>query len=210
VLKTFEDYYVKKDFANALLTLQTHQKDLPRDLWHYNVGTVQAKMENWASARYHLLMAEELGLTASELNLNKKLVEDKLEVSRLERPLNFSDYVYQTASAASEGYFTALALVILVAGLLLLRRAANLSKLLILTILVLVPLGLNWWINAWPRAITGSTQVVREGPSQIFAERTELPAGTLIIYHGEGEWKEVRWPSRFAGWINRSDLLELE
>lgn len=210
VLKTFEDYYVKKDFANALLVLQKHEKELPKDIWHYNVGTVQAKLENWPLARYHFLMAENQGLTVPELKQNKEVVETRLQVEKLERPLDVSDYVYQYASAASEGFFTTFSLLLLVMGLFILKRGASLLKVVALTVLVLLPLGCSWWVKTWPRAVVSSPQVVREGPSQIFAERQELPAGVLIIFRGSGDWKEIIWPSRYSGWILKNGLLELE
>ena len=55
VLKTFEDYYTKKDYLNALLVLQKGGKEISPKVKHYNLGTVYAKMQNWPMARYHFL-----------------------------------------------------------------------------------------------------------------------------------------------------------
>src|SRR5665647_2086831 len=57
VLKTFEDYYTKKDYLNALLVLQKGGKEISPKVKHYNLGTVYAKMQNWPMARYHFLLA---------------------------------------------------------------------------------------------------------------------------------------------------------
>lgn len=209
-LKTFQDYYVKKDYKSALQTLQSHQSKLPRGLLHYNLGTVYGKLENWPLARYHLLMAEKNGFDSRELEQNKKLVEERLDVVRLEKPLNAMDYGVKFSTSISGEVLTTLGLIILLVGMLFLKKKPSLMRALVLILLVLSPLCLNWWISTWPRSIATEPQAILEGPSGIFSAKGELMPGTLVISLDKGQWQEIIWPSRFSGWVKRSALKELE
>ncbi len=77
-------------------------------------------------------------------------------------------------------------------------------------LLVLIPVGLNWWVKSWPYAVVVAPQAIQEGPSAIFPARGELPVGVLVITREMGEWEEVIYPSRFQGWIKKQGLKVLE
>lgn len=210
VLKTFEDFYVKKDYSNALLILQRHADQLPSDLLHYNLGTVYLKMENLGLARYHFLLARAKGLSRVELDQNQSLIEQRLEVERLERPLNMTDHLIKASLFAHEGLLTSMGLLILLIGLVVLRKGATMMKILLWCLLMAIPFGYSLWVDTWPLMVAIRTQPVTEGPSAIFRETTELPEGVMVIAKGEGEWREVIYPSRFAGWIKSEALKKLE
>lgn len=210
VLKTFEDFYVKKDYSNALLTLEKHASELPSGLLHYNLGTVHLKMEHLGLARYHFLMAREKGFSQPELNQNQKMLEKRLEVERLEKPLNTSDYLIKASLFAKEGILTSVGLVILLVGLMVLRKSASVSKILLWCLIMAIPVGLNFWIETWPLMVVTRTQVLAEGPSAIFRETGEVPEGLMVFAKDEGEWKEVIYPSRYSGWVKSEALKKLE
>ena len=210
MLKTVEDLYAKKDFAGALRELEAHKSDISEGLWHYNMGTVQAGLQNWPLARFHLLKAEGTGFVSPEVLQNLEVVEEKLEVKRLEKPLGLSDYLVKGSLYASDGLLTTLALVIFLVGMINLRKSRDLKKLEILAVTVLFVLGINWWIRSWPVSITTSSQAIFDGPSGIFSAKEELPAGVMVITSDEGEWQKVMYPSRFQGWIKNTGLKELK
>jgi hypothetical protein len=210
ILKTFEDYYVKRDYTKALETLQIHAHDLPLGVLHYNMGTVHAKMENWSSARYHFLMATESGLSLPELKQSREVVESKLEIGKLEKPINTSDYLIQASLVANGGILSSVSLMFLLMGLVFLRKSASLIKVLIWTFVVIIPVGLNFWINSWSRSISIGPLIISEGPSKIFNSSGELPPGILVLTTGEGEWRKIAYPSRFKGWVKVSGLKQLE
>lgn len=210
MLKTFEDFYVKKDYQNALLTLEKQGSSLPKDMLQYNLGTVHSKLGHWAQARYHFLLAEEAGFSENSLVQNLDAVEEKLEITRLEQPLEPQDYAVKAALFAKDGVLTSIALLILITGLVLLKKRASLWKIAAWIVGIALPLALSFWINTWPRFIALEPQVIAEGPSAIFRESGELPAGVTVIATGEGEWRRILWPSRFSGWIRIQALKELE
>ncbi len=209
-MKTFEGFYLKKDYASALKTLAAHQKDIDLGLWHYNMGTVLAEMNNWPMARFHFILADKSGLNTQQLNQNLLLVEEKLDITRLEKPLSTSDYLIKSSIIAADGPLVTLGFLILAVGIYLLKKKPSLKSAIIFVVAVSAPLMLDLWIDAWPRKIVTSNKVIYEGPSAVFGPIGELPQGLMIISNKRDGWEEVVYPSRFAGWIKPEDLKSLE
>ncbi len=210
VLKTFESFYLKKDYQNALLTLQKHKNEMPAGLWNYNMGTVMAQEQRLSEARYHFLKASKNGFESKELSQNQELVEEKLEITRLEKPQSTQDYLIKGSLIAEDGLLTTLSLIILVLGLWILRRRADFKKISFFLVLVLAPIALNFWISSWSKAVVKTPQPLNDGPSVIFGNVGEIPAGVLVITRKEGDWQQILYPSRFQGWVKNNGLLELE
>lgn len=210
VLKTFEDFYQKKDYPNALLTLEKSMNELPLGLKHYNLGTVYAQMQQWPQARYHFLSAKKNGFERTEVTQNLEIAEAKLEVTKLEEPLSTSDYFIKYSTSATGGVFTTLALLILVVGLFVIKKSGKIKSAWILIPAVLVPLGVNLWIKSWPWAVVMKPAGLHDGPSAIFEARGELPPGLLVIAKPNGDWKQIIYPVRFSGWVKTDVLKEVE
>lgn len=179
-------------------------------LWHYNMGTVHAEMNNWPMARYHFLLADEAGFSSKELRQNQEMAESKLEVPRLEQPLATSDYLVKTAMVANQGPLMTLGLIFLIIGLWLLKKKPRFKSAVVFVIAVATPLLIDLWIDAWPKKIVTVTKAVYEGPSALFEIRGEIPAGVLVLTNTKGEWEEIIFPSRFSGWIKSDGLKRLE
>jgi hypothetical protein len=210
VLKTIETYHNQKDYAAALSTLKQNQGKIAPAVWHFNMGTIQAKLENLPLARYHLLMAEEEGLSSSALVNNKILVETKLDVSRYEDASGTSDYLVKAGLLASQGILTSLSLLFVIFGIISLWKRARLKLSASLFITTLTILGLNWWIQSWNKVIVLTPQVVHEGPSGIFEGLTEVPEGVMLIISHHDGWARIIYPSRFQGWIKSAGFKELK
>lgn len=210
VLKTFEDFYLKKDYPNALLTLQKDGGDLPVGVKHYNLGTVYAQMQHWPDARFHFLMAEKNGFNRPEVSQNLQIAEAKLEITKLEEPLSTTDYLVKYSALATNGIFTSLSLVILVVGLVALKKTAKPKLVWLFLPAVLLPLCLHFWIKSWPWAVVMKPSGLHDGPSAIFGSRGELPPGLLVLAKNKGDWKEIVYPIRYSGWVKANELKDLE
>lgn len=210
VLKTFQDFYVKKDYDNALLTLQKEGDELSPGLLHYNLGTVYAKKGDYPMARYHLLEAERQGFSGNDLYQNLNLVENKLEIAKLEEPQSVTDQLVRVGDLAANGILTSLSLLILIFGLLSLKKQRSWGRVTAFLALFLIPLAMNWWIRSWPKAINIEEQEILEGPSAIFSPIGELPAGVLVITEDKGDWSKIIYPTRYSGWIKSKRLQKLE
>lgn len=167
-------------------------------------------MQNWPMARYHFLMAEDQGMNTKVVGENKKLVEEKLEIERLEKASGASDYFIKGSLVASEGPLTSLGLLLLVIGLWILKKTPTFKKAMLFLAIVMMPLALNFWIESWPKKIVTETKVVYAGPSAIFETVGEIPEGIMVLTDSKGEWEKIVYPSRFTGWIKSEGLKRLK
>ena len=195
VLKTVASLYSQKNYGEALKLLESNKAEISSGVWHYNMGTIYAKTENLPLARFHLIMAEELGLTNKDQASNLEMVEVKLGVDKNESALSTSDYLIKGSLKASEGILTAVGLLLIVLAVILLALSCT---------------GLNLWIHSWKRMIVIEPRVIQEGPSAIFREQGELPVGTMIIVKAQGDWLNIVYPSRYEGWVKSNGFKELE
>lgn len=210
VLKTFADFYAKGDLFNAWTELEKIRSSISPGVWNYNAGTLKAKMGTPAEARYYFLKAQAEGYREMDLENNLRIVEDQLEIKNVEKPLELSDYGIKFGLWAQQGFFTTLALAILVAGLLVLRRKKKILVLIVTVTLMMIPLGAEFWVKSWNKAVALESGQLLEGPSAIFASRGELPAGVLLVAKRAGAWYEVHYPARFRGWVKANGIKELE
>ncbi len=209
-METFAVNYAKGDFPNAQIELEKVREKISPGLWHFNMGTLKAKMSSPAEARFHFLEARLNGFTEEQLNQNLEVVETQLRVNSLEKPLDARDYAMKAGMWSQNGFFTMLSLLILVIGMIILKKKRKYSVLFLTLTLAAIPFGLHFWVKSWDKYITLAAHEVREGPSAIFGSRGELPDGVLVITKKSGEWREIIYPSRFRGWIKNAGLKELE
>lgn len=209
VLKTVEALYAQKDYQKALETLAANKGKISESVWHFNVGTVYGKLENWPMARYHLTLAELEGLSSKEVILNKKFVESKLETDKLEKAISPSDYFVKGGMQSSQGILSSVSLLAVLIGLVVFWKKKNIKALVTSLVIAGVVVGLNFWINSWDKMIVTSTQVIKDGPSEIFGQKEEIPVGLMIVGTKKGDWVEIIYPSRYQGWIKYTGLKEL-
>ena len=209
-MKTFEDFYAKKDYSNALQTLLKLKSEIPTQDWHYNLGTILAKQEKWAEARLHLLKAQDLGFSGHEVSQNLAIVESSLDVEKLEKPVSGIDYGYKAALYLQDGLLTTLSLVIVVVGLLIIKKQPSFKRFVLMLGLVLIPMSLNFWINSWSQGVVMETTVLNDGPSKIFESHGEIPIGVRVIFDQEDSWLKIVYPSRYQGWVKTGSIRDLE
>ena len=193
-----------------MLELEKQREHISPGLWHFNAGTVKAKMMNPAEARFHFLEARLHGFNNQKLSENLNLIEDQLEITTLEKPLAASDYAVKFGLWAEGGFFTMICLTIILAGLIIMKKTRKYYVLILTVLFAAVPLTVNFWVKSWDKSVALTPQQVMDGPSSIFGSRGELPPGIFLITRKAGEWKEVIYPSRFRGWIKNAGLKELE
>lgn len=209
VLKTVEALYQAKDYEKALKILKDSEGQVSPGLWHYNMGTIFAKLENLPLARYHFLMSDMKGFSAKEMITNKEIVEGKLEIERLEKPLSPSDYFVKFSLFGAQGVFTTLGLLFVLVGLFTFWKNKSVKALLVFVLLSFTFIGYNVWVGTWNKVIVVETQTIQDGPSAIFGQRGELPPGVMLVLKPKGDWFEITYPSRFQGWIKDNGLEEL-
>lgn len=210
VLKTVQDFYRQNDLKSALQTLEAAERDISGGLWHYNMGTIHGKMENWSLARYHFLQSQLEGYTGGELQINLNIVESKLNLTKVEGPITSQDYLLRAGLEAQHGVFTLVGLLfILLATISLWKKSGYKIWLSFLSCALLV-FGLNLWVRSLDEFVVIRPQMIQEGPSAIFRSVDELPAGVLLIGKRQENWLKIIYPSRLEGWIKNEGLKELQ
>jgi hypothetical protein len=209
-LKTFENLYKEKQYSQALEYLKNHQSEFPLSIYHHNLSAVFFQLKEFPLSRYHLIKAESYGLTDGLVFQNKSLINRELDLERLERPINISDYVYKFSMNFENGGFATLSLGIILIGTLVLFRLRNLKSGLIVSLLAIVPLIFQLWTSSLDRYISKNEVKLFDGPSGIFETDKLLPMGVLLIVKEHEDWLEVVYPSRFEGWVNHKNLIKVK
>lgn len=209
VLKTVEATYARKDYPGALKILEENQAKLSSGVWHYNMGTVLGKLENYPLARFHFLKAEDEGFHSQEVAANKSLVEERLDVAKYEKPLTTSDYLVRSGMFLSEGLFTTITLLLVLVAVWSIWKKASWKAFGSLMSIALIIFGINLWVHQWDKRIALSPVGVQDGPSAIFQAKGELPSGLVVITEKKGNWLKIIYPSRFEGWVKEGSLKEL-
>lgn len=210
MFKTFQEFYDQKDYANAELFLRQNADAMPGDLWNYNLGTVLAQKNDLPMARFHFLQAKQLGLRSESLLENLHFVEEKLEITKWEAPLSLQDYSKKIGLWAHGGFFTTVTLLIFIVGIGHFMKTKIVRLIPLYALLMLIPLGMNFWVGSWESFIVTESQLILEGPSAIFSPRGEIPAGVRVLTQKKGDWLRIIYPSRFDGWIRNQGLKSLE
>ena len=210
MLKTVERSFAQKDYPEALKTLEANKSQISPGLWHYNVGTVYGKMENYPLARFHLLKAELEGFNSKEVIVNRELVESKLDIQKIESPITTSEYLVKGGMIAAQGFLGMVSLCLVIAAIFTLWKRNSLKIFSIILMPALFLIGLNFWINNWERQIVITPGPIFEGPSAIFEARNEIPSGVMVVVVKKEGWLKVIYPSRFQGWIKPEGLKELK
>jgi hypothetical protein len=210
VLKTFEDFYLKKDYPSALKVLEKSEKEIDPALWHYNMGTTLGELNNWPMARFHFILADKAGFTSKELEQNIKVVEKKLDVARLEKPLTTSDFLIKSGLVAAEGPLISLSLIIIILSIWKMKKNLNVKTVLASIMIMTIPLLLSAWINSWEQKMCPVSTPIYEGPSALFHIKGELPAGIVVLTNKKDDWEKIIFPSRYSGWIKTGELKLLE
>ncbi len=208
VLKKVESLHNRKEYAEAIRILETHKTAMSPGLWHYNLGVLYGKLNQLPLARYHLMMADKVGYSTKELFSNKLLVQEKLESSKFEMPLNFRDFIISGSLSASQGMFTLLSLLIIIFSIICMMKKTALKLSLFFAMMACFLMGYNFWVMQWPQSIVLEKVDIHEGPSSIFGLIGEIPPGVRLIVTTEGEWQKIIYPSRFSGWIKKGKALK--
>jgi hypothetical protein len=210
ILKTVADLHERKDYQGALKYLDGHRGNVPADIWHFNMGTLYAGLEKWPQARFHFLMSDKHGFPGALSMNNKAMVEEKLNVSKLEKPITLSDYFYKAGLIGEKGVFTTVSLLFLFFGIIALWRKKSFKIFWTSLVLASIVLLISWWVKTWNRQIALQGIPVYEGPSLIFDARNEIPPGIMMVTTDNGPWHKVLFPSRFRGWVKNTDLKEIK
>lgn len=207
MLTTLQEYYINKKYDLAVDYMTQNKQEFSREIYHYNMGTILAKKNDFALARYHLEKARNLGFKGSLAKNNLEYVVEKLSLSP--PSLSFRDQFVDVATSTPVSQYLSVSLVLLLVVLILhIRKMLSWKKTAIFVLLSYTPLLLKFgFFSSSYRAISLDEINVYEGPSKIFVQTKTIPPGEkFILGQQKNSWYYVRSPSIFSGWIKKDNL----
>ncbi len=210
LLQSVQSLYLEGDYQGAIDALTKNRELLDLGLFHFNLGTLYLKNEQWGPGRYHLEKALKVGLVSEAQYHNLSVAKAKPGLVGLDSSQSWSEYALNTALAFPRDAYISSSLLLLTIGLYFVRRSLAVSWIKIISGLIFAALPSAFYLfflAELKEAVVLKDSPIREGPSQIYAEGTSLQAGSKIIVGKQsGNWYFIRYPRNHGGWIGRQDL----
>ncbi|MCP4913678.1 MAG: hypothetical protein GY909_11230 [Oligoflexia bacterium] len=212
-LKSLSEQYTSGNYDEVIDGFLSIKGKIPKDLFHYNLGSAFAKKGEYGAGRYHLELALQSGYWQEPVikNINSILkVQSIKDISNSklmkEKTLNKIDYI-------SMDIFIFVSLVILLVSLFIrLKKIINTKVLIPLIVLALVPVGTKYlYSTSYKTAVVLENSQLYEGPSRAFESGFDIQAGSkIIIGKKSDDWFFIRYPESLSGWVNAKKLGFLE
>lgn len=202
-LKKIEALYLDGKFEMARDELLAIKDKLSTGQFHYNLGTILFKENQYGPARFNLELAKQLGFSYPGLEKNLSVVAAKIGHRYDATPLS-------TLITAPDSYFLLFSAV-LITTLSLLKKSGILKfkSFVILLLISLSPVifKMAWLDKNYKVAVNLKKIQILEGPSKIYNSMYELDEGQkIIVGKSLDEWLLIEWPVEYSGWVNRNEL----
>ena len=212
--KSLESLYLKKDYTKAIDGLLKNRDEFDLGLFHYNLGTLYAKKNDLAYARYNLEMANIHGHIGTKSINNLDYVKTKLAVNDISSTHNLLDQITSCSASISPNIYIFITLLsFLIIALLWLRKKLR-SKALLLTLgfFAVSPLLIfNFYINNLKYAVNLKTIKSYEGPSKVYEVKRDIEAGSKFLVSGpKNGWYFIEKPVSLSGYIEKNNLALLK
>lgn len=210
LLKSLEAHYLKNEFQETQNLLLKAKDNYPRSLFHYNLGTVQAKAGEMGAARYNVEKSLKLGFYNSKSLNNLNYIKNTLSLNDLSTSTSYFDRgIDYLLLIPGDFYLTASLILVL-----MFTVAANFFRKIkiwvsvLVLLIALLPIGVNHFLlKRIHHAIVLKDIPVYEGPSKIYEKTYELPEGSkIIIGDKKKDWFFIKYPISLSGWVERDNL----
>ena len=207
-MSDLKSYLDNKNYDEAIKFLNSNNT-FEKPIKFYNLGYVYTLKGDFVQARFYLEKAKAEGLINEKVENSLKLVKSKLGVEQVESDYPVIDKSILSISHYKEDVFlTVLGLVLMIFLYGIFRK-----KRIIATISVIVFLSLGsflYVIKDFKTVIVKEEVFVHQGPSRIFEPNQMIMPGAKVVIDGEArDWKYVKYPEVYRGWIYKSKVKKL-
>lgn len=212
-LKSLSEQYTSGNYDEVIDGFLSIKGKIPKDLFHYNLGSAFAKKGEYGAGRYHLELALQNGYWQEPAvkNINSIVkIQSIRDISNskilAEKTMNKIDYL-------SMDVFVFVSLFVLLISLFLrFKKYINTKILIPLVLIALVPVGIKYSFNTnYKTAVVLESSQLYEGPSRAFESGFDIQAGSkIIIGKKSDDWFFIRYPESLSGWVNAKKLGFLE
>lgn len=210
ILKAAQGHYIKGEFENSLQIIRQNKDHLDPGLFHYDLGSIYLKMNNFGPARFHLEKAKNDGFTYPMVWNNLSYVKLQPGVTDPAQSRDWKEYSTANAMDIPLSFYLAFLMTGLCLFLLLLKKKWIENKLLILLYLTLfsAPLIFRYsYEKEHTYAVVMKDARVHEGPSKIYPDYGKIIAGSrVVVGRFYDDWYYIVSPRERSGWVKKSDL----
>ena len=208
--QSFEELYRGKQFKAAIDLLLSQKDQFKPAIFHYNLGTCYAKLEEWGAARFNFEKAKSLGFSHSMLNNNLNVVLQKIDTIELANSVSLFDRTIVWGLSTSRDLFLAVELTLFLSILLALKFMKKQSKALLgFLSLFMILTSLFYFVpRTYNVAIILEDSQTLEGPSNLFAPKFLVKKGARVILEKEAKenWFLIKYPEQLSGWVHKKSL----
>lgn len=208
--ESLEILYTAKNFKGAAEYLLKNKQHFDSGIYYFNLGTVYAKMGDFAHARFLFEKSLKEGFINSSSFNNLNFVRGKLDVDDLSSSTSVPDQIVNISLLIPSSAYLSFSLLLLIAVFLLIKikKITHKFKITVCLIFSFLPaLVSNVYLDKVNQAIILKDVSVYEGPSKIFSEKGKLKAGSKVVL---GEFKEgwffIEFPISQVGWISKDQV----
>lgn len=210
VMKSLSELYSKKEYKKAEEYLEQNSQVFDRGSFLYNLGTLKAKSQDFAFARFYYEQALKQGYRSEALLNNLGYVKTKIEEVDLSNSTNFEDrFQDATLFIPNSGYLFIASLMFFL-PILWMRFLKTMKpwKVVVVLLVALTPIVFKFsYVDTKPVAIVLKNADIYEGPSAIFEKKGAIKAGAKIrLGKINNKWVFVSAPQGAIGWISRDQV----
>ncbi len=210
LMKSLSELYAKKDYAKALELLEQNSQAFDTGTYYYNLGTLKAKVNDFAFARFYYERALKEGYRSEALLNNLGFVKSKIQGDDLSNSSKFEDRLQDATLFFPLSFYLFLGALFFFVAVLWMRMMKSLKiwKVAIVILFAFVPAIFKIsYLDKNPVAIVLKETSVYEGPSTIFEQKSTIKAGAKIrLSKINDKWAFVSAPESAIGWISREHL----
>ncbi len=202
----FKNKFQSKDYQGAIEWLENNHNELGKATYHYNLGTLQTKLEIWGKARYNLEVAKSYELIPGKIENNLEALRFHQNLKQLEPTHWLTELLSVPTPLIVVPSIVFLIFAVLAAKKKLWSWAGGIFGLITVWCFILLTPHLFFKL-----AVVNEPTGLYEGPSQLFQTSRELPPGLkLVVKEVQDGWALIDQPQTMKGWVKRTDLLFLD
>lgn len=205
----FKDLVKQKKWGDAEALLESHDV-FPELIQNYNLALVKTKLEKFAEARFTLEVARKQGFINKESNQLLDSITNSLGITRISSEYSLKDNLVLNLKPY---YDSALVLIpVILSFLVVLGLIKKVKSILFIAVfLFCFSIGSIYELSKGQMGIAMESIPVREGPSKMFEQTQEVPAGMKVIYHKSEieNWYQIEYPEYLKGWFQPKSVKHL-
>tara|TARA_R110002072_G_scaffold288917_1_gene455357 strand:- start:28689 stop:29351 length:663 start_codon:yes stop_codon:yes gene_type:complete len=208
-LKSLSAFYEKGDYDNVIDGFLKLRGELPKDIFHYNLGSAFTKKGEYGAGRYHLELALKNNYWRSPALKNIDSIKKIQSIRDVSNSKSLTDSVINNYDQVSTDVFAFISLsLILFSIFLIFKKYIARTSFILLLVFSTLPLGSKIYTSkVFKSAVLLEETKISEGPSKAFEINFDLKAGSKVFVSKESDgWFYIEYPQNMNGWVSAKKL----